>query len=389
MFAVCFFGICLGLFVGVIFSLLFVTFDSGWKKTLSTIFTTVASGGGLWGIYKNFNVTDYTLVFISAGAFCLSFLVAFILFLAVMRKIMKDRDDGDILRIRDIILGQKNYIETYYKKREKEIDDKLNVPALEKRETDISRKEQLYDAKLEILKRERDDFEKLTEGKLKIKLPENKNLIVSKEFLDLFPSYVENLGTFIQGIRAETELFFNSHVNSEDNKKTPVDYKEFRVYLTLLSIQILEQLFGKNANDVRVHFRYYDIVKSGYKKLTSVIASKESRRDLTFIPCDKANMIIKSFECRRALIKSHNIDYDYDGINSTTWTEYMTGAFYNITKDGKPCISFGISVKNATKYKHLFNFLNYCKFESYLQEVLERFNDEYPIATILYSNHTM
>lgn len=107
MFAVCFLGICLGLFVGVIFSLLFVTFDSGWKKTLSTIFTTVASGGGLWGIYKNFNVTDYTLVFISAGAFCLSFLVAFILFLAVMCKIMKDRDDGDILRIRDIILGQK------------------------------------------------------------------------------------------------------------------------------------------------------------------------------------------------------------------------------------------------------------------------------------------
>lgn len=45
---------------------------------------------------------------------------------------MKDRDDGDILRIRDIILGQKNYIETYYKKREKEIDDKLNVTALEK-----------------------------------------------------------------------------------------------------------------------------------------------------------------------------------------------------------------------------------------------------------------
>lgn len=389
MFAVCFFGICLGLFVGVIFSLLFVTFDSGWKKTLSTIFTTVASGSGLWGIYKNFNVTDYKLVFISAGAFCLSFLVAFILFLAVMCKIMKDRDDGDILRIRDIILGQKNYIETYYKKREKEIDDKLNVTALEKRETDISRKEQLYNAKLEALKRERDEFEKLTEGKLRIKLPENKNLVVSKEFLDLLPSYVEDLGAFIQGIRAETKLFLDSHVNSEDNKKIPVDYEEFRVYLTLLSIQILEQLFGKNANDMRVHFRYYDEVKNGYNKLTSVIASKESRRDLTFIPCDKANMIIKSFECRRALIKSHNIDYDYDGINSTTWTEYMTGAFYNITKDGKPCISFGISVKNATKYKHLFNFLNYCKFESYLQEVLEQFNYEYPIATILYSDHTM
>lgn len=120
-----------------------------------------------------------------------------------------------------------------------------------------------------------------------------------------------------------------------------------------------------------------------------MVASKEYKRELTFIPCNRANMIMKSFECRRALIKSHNIEYDYDGANSTTWTEYMTGAFYNITTNGKPCISFGISVKNATKYKHLFNFLNYCKFESYLQEVIEQLNECHSIETILYGDHIM
>lgn len=378
--ALCFFGITFGLVTGVIFSLLFISFDDGWKKLLSGVFSIGLGGSGLWRIYDKYQVTDPSIVFTSIGFLCISFLFAFIVFLIIMCKIIKDKDDNDVLRIRDILLGQKKYIETYYKRREREIDDKLNIPALEKRERDISKRELLCNAKLESLERDKEEFDKLTADKLKIKLPEKKNLVVTKEFLDLFPSYVENLGEFIHGINSETKLFLESH-------KEVVTYEDLRVYFTILSFQILAHLFHKNANDVRVHFRCYDIDKNGFKKLTSMVASKEYKRDLTFIPCDKANMIMKSFECRRALIKSHNIDYDYDGNNSTTWTEYMTGAFYNITKNGKPCISFGISVKNATKYKHLFNFLNYCKFESYLQEVIEQLNEYYSIETILYGDH--
>ena len=79
-------------------------------------------------------------------------------------------------------------------------------------------------------------------------------------------------------------------------------------------------------------------------------------------------------------------EYDFIGNNSTTWTEYMTGTFYNITRNKKPCLSFGISVKNATKYKNLLNFLNYCKFESYIQDIIEKFDEKYCIETILYAN---
>lgn len=381
MIAICFGSVGFGMLVGLIFSLLFVSFDTGWKKTLSVVFASGASGVSLWGIYERYNINDYTKVFTSVGIFSVSFLLTFIGFMVIMCRIIKDKDDKDVLRIRDIILGQKEYITKYYESREREIDDRLNIPALERREQEIVLREQHYATQLEILEREKEELNKITENKLKIKLPEKKNLTVTKEFLELFPAYVDDLASFIEGIKFETELFLEDHES--------VNREEFKVLLVLLSIQIIEHMFGKGAKDVRVHFRYYDECKNGYKKLVSVIGGNESAKDLTFIPYDKANMIIKSFECKRALIKSHNIEYDFVGNNSTTWTEYMTGTFYNITRDGKPCLSFGISVKNATKFKHLFNFLNYCKFESYLQEVIEHLDERHRIETILYEDHNM
>lgn len=378
--AICFGNIGLGLIVGLVFSLLFVSFEKSWKKILSIVFTFGSGGIGLWTIYDKFGITDYVNAFTAIGIFSFSFLVAFVVFMVILCKIMRDKDDKDVLRIRDIILGQKSYIQKYYQKREKEIAEQLNIPALTKREQDVSLREQHYAAQLEVLERDKEDFRKLTENKLRIRLPEKKNLIVTKEFLDLFPAYIDNLSSFIEGIRTETTLFLDSH--------SSINGEEFKVFLAILSLQTIEQLFGKNAKDVRVHFRYYDERKQGFSKLVSVIGAKESTRDLTFIPRNKANMIMKSFECKRALIKSHNIDYDYTGNNNTTWTEYMTGAFYNLTRAGIPCLSFGISVKNAAKHKHLFNFLNYCKFESYLQEVIEQFDEKYPIETILYGDRT-
>lgn len=381
MVAICFGNIGLGLVVGLIFSLLFVSFDAGWKKILSVVFAFGTSGVGLWAIYDKYGITDYIKAFTAIGTFSASFLITFIVFMLIMCKIITDKDDKDILRIRDIILGQRRYIEKYYEKREREIDEKLNIPALKKREQDVFLREQHCTAQFEILERDKEDFSKLTENKLRVRLPEKKNLVVTKEFLDLFPSYVEDLSAFIKGIRSEKDLFLESHES--------ITLEDFKVFLVLLSIQTIEHLFGKGSKDVRVHFRYYDEGKKGYKKLVSVIGGTESTRDLTFIPYDKANMIIKSFECKRALIKSHNIDYDFVGNNSTTWTEYMTGTFYNITRCGKPCLSFGISVKNAVKFKHLFNFLNYCKFEAYLQEVIEQINDCHRIETVLYEDHNM
>ena len=376
MVAICFGSCVAGLLIGLIFSLLFIVCDGGWKKMLPSIFVTGANSAGLWGVFELYNITDYTQIFVSIGVLGLSFVLTFVVFMLVMCLILKDKDDKYVPRIRDILLGQKQYIQQYYEKRAKEIDERLNMPTLTKRENDVTQRELQLNAQQEVFQRDKEEFAKLTADKLKITLPEHKELVITKEFLDVLPSHVDDLAAFIEGIKKETHTFLKKH--------HAITHDDLKVYLTLIAIQILEHLFAKGAKDVRVHFRCFDEKKNGYGKLVSVIGGKESKRDLTFIPYDKANMIKKSFECKRALIKSHNIDYDYVSNNSTTWTEYMTGAFYNITRDGKPCLSFGISVKNAARFKNVFNFLSYCKFETYLQDVIEQFNDCYDIEAILY-----
>ena len=380
--AICFGSIGLGLIIGLIFTLLYVSLDSNWKKILTFFVTTGTSGTGVFLIYDHLKITDISIIFISLGCICVSCLVFFLLFMLLMCKIIKDKDNNNTIRVRDILLGQKAYITKYYEKRCKEIDASLNIPLLEEREKKLSNNEKIYNVKKEQLENDKADFEKLTSSKLRIKLPESKNLVVTKEFLDLFPSYVDVFSSFINGVREETKLFLSNY--------TPIGEKmnieDFKAFLYIITIQVFEHLFSKNSRDVRVHFRYYNEEKNGYDKLSSHVGGKAYNRDLTFIPYNEANMIIKSFECKRALIKSYNLDYNYESKNNTTWTEYMTFTFYNITRNNKPCLSFGISVKNSTRYRNLFNFLNYCKFESYLQESIERIDESYSIESLIYGD---
>lgn len=381
MFAIIWGNIGLGFIIGLVFSLLYVAFDNGWKKLVSSLLTTGASGAGLFFLYKSIFMDNISQLFTAIGVLCISFLIFFIVFLLILCKIMKDKDDKDVIRIRDILLGQKSYIEKYYEGRKSEIDSKLNIPSLKSKEENLKHREYILIEKEKVFEIEKEDFKKLAGGKLKIKLPVNKNLTVTKEFLDLIPSHIDLLSSFIEGVNFETEIFLAEH-------KTAA-YADLKVFLKLLAIQITEHLFSRNAKDVRVHFRCYNEKKNGYESITSVVGEKDYNRSMTFIPYNQANMILRSFETKRALIKSHNIEYDFVGNNSTIWTEYMTGTFYNITRNDKPCLSFGISVKSSIKYKDLFNFLNYCKFESYLQEVIEKFDEKYSIETLLYTQHIM
>ena len=378
MFNICFGSIGLGIISSLLFTLLFVNFDATWKKTLTTLFSTCIGGTGIWGIFKTTQTEDTSIVWLSIGIFAITFTIVYVLLMLVLCKLLKDNDRRNVLRIRDIILGQKKYIDIYYDQRIDEIKQNLNYDYLKQLETDIKLREARCIKQAEQLESEREELNNITDGKLRIKLPESKNLAVTEEFLNLFPSYVDCFSSFAEGIKKETDLFL-----SEYDK---ISINDFKIYLTIISIQILEHLFGKYAKDVRVHFRFYDQKRKGYAKLISIISGKPSLRDLTFIPYDQANMILKSFECKRALIKSHNLKYDFAGNNNTIWTEYITGTFYNIQINKIPCLSFGISVKNSTKYKHLFNFLNFCKFESYIQEEIERIDERFNIISVLYGN---
>lgn len=375
----------IGIFIGFFFSLMYIQFDKDWKRIVTLIIPTGGTVVGIWLLYQ-FADIEKSQLFTHIGVTIMAFLVTFVVFMFATCHLIKDKDDTDILRIRDIFLGQKSYIKAYYDIRKKEIDKKLNFDILKEREAAIKDREAKLQLREDILKQEEDQLNSMTKSKLKIELPDHKKLLVTKNFLDSIPQYAFDLSTYATKVGVTTNQFIESN---DEKGKLSITLDDLKNYLTNLSIQIVDSLFGGQTRGVRVHFRFYDPNRNGYEKLISVLGGKQSKKNMTFIPYDKANMIIKSCECKRALIKSNNPDYDYQGNNYTTWTEYITLAFYNIQYNNIqynniPCLSFGISVKDAHRYRQQLCFLNYCKFEECLQEAIENIDEKYDIKTVLY-----
>ena len=85
------------------------------------------SAGGLLYFFKVFNVKNQNQMFLTTLCFVGSMVLSIIISLFIMCILIKDKDDTDILRIRDILLGQKSYIEKYYQSRQQEIDESVTA----------------------------------------------------------------------------------------------------------------------------------------------------------------------------------------------------------------------------------------------------------------------
>lgn len=371
----CYFVI--GVVVGVVFSLLFINFDATWKKVVSSLLTFGGTGGIIPSLNEFFGIDQQAMKFCTVGALFLAFIFSFVIMMILMCKMLKDKDDNDVLRIRDILLGQKSYIDKYYEARRKEIDLRLDIPILEKRESAISQKEEQLFLREEFVRGEEEKIQELGKKKLKMILPEGKKIIVTDNFLKVLPSYIGDYSKCIHTIKLLSESFI------ETNKMTKPDMDGLNSYLLSIATCVSTYLFGSN-NDVRVHFRYYNEEDTSFDKLVAVIGKDLVNQKMTSIPCDETSMIMKSFECKRCLIKSVNAEYDYKGNNYTKWKDYMTFAFYNLTRNGIPYLSFGISVKNDVRYRDLFYFLGYVEIENVLNEYVENVAQELGFEKILY-----
>ena len=254
----------------------------------------------------------------------------------------------------------------------KEIDDVLDYNKLRQKEETIKRQEQEIETQKRFIEEEIERIEQIGNKKVHLKLPEKSNITLTKEFVDLMPSYFKDVVRCISEMNT-LEQEYLSIVNTEN-----MDINNIKSYLYALSTAISSNIFNNNSGDIRIHFRYYDKDKCGYVKLAAIKGNQIFVQDMTFIPYDKENMINKSYECKRALIKSINCSYDYKSDNNAIWKDYLTYTFYNLKTENIPYLSFGISLKNEIRYKKLFYFLNYIAFfEEYLQDKIETLNNKY------------
>lgn len=362
----------IGTVIGVIFSLLYINFDKTWIKIVSSLLSIGGSVGFLVAADNFFVISEQNMKFWTASSLYAMFLLSFCVMMIIMCKLIKDKDDADILRIRDILLGRKSYIDKYYKKREQEIESKL--PNLDLREQEISNREKELAGKQEYIESELNKLKQLSNKRLKIVLPRDKAILINKEFVELMPSYIADLATCINNLKRDTEDILN---------KNAFDLNDFKSYLILISTYVAQDLFGGKSNDIRIHFRFYNEQSEKYEKLIAIIGTKIVSKNMTPIPYANS-MIQESFECKRAVIKSINSEHDYKSNNYTVWKDYMTYTFYNLKRNDRPFLTFGISVKNEVRFKNLFYFLNYFGLEEYLEEYLDQIDEQFNINTILY-----
>ena len=275
------------------------------------------------------------------------------------------------------MLGQTSWINKYYERRAREIDDKWNISDLQNREKELVRRENSVYEKEKYIKEEQEKLLRLSNKKLRFNLPENTNIILNKEYIEEMPSYISDIIRCINDINACTDMILNK-------SKETLDITSIKSYFISIATYISSDIFGGNTPDVRVHFRIYDNEKNGYIKLVAVIGKKIVNKELTFIPYANDSMIKKSYECRRALIKSINSDHDYKSNNYTVWEDYLTYTFYDIQYKGIPILSFGISIKNAVRYRKVLQFLNYFRIEDFLQHSIEQVDEYINLSEIFY-----
>lgn len=376
-------SVTLGMIVAMVSAYFLMTFSNKIFKVFLSL-VDLSSGSIVFIFHKYFDVVDQNMKLWSTSAFYLSFMICLLMTLYAMCMLIKDKNDKDMLRIRDILLGQKDYILSYYKMRKAQIDEKLKIPLLESREKKVKEQEEALLLEKEHIERNRAVIQKMGKRKIKIVLPDHKDIYINQEFIDKMPAFFDAFSNCISS--------FDQYTQNEINDLKTLDLKaedvrvRFEAFLINIETNVLSSLFG-NSSQVRVHFRKYNREKKEFE-VVSAITGKEGKpifvSHLTPIPY-KDSMIEKSFECKRAIIKSINASSTrYNGVNSAVWQDYMTYTFYNICHQNVPCLSFGISVKNEENYRDLFYFLNYAKFENYLSSCLERFNDIVNISDIFF-----
>ena len=259
-------GLCIacfsviGILFGVIYALMMANFDDSVKKVAASL---IEGGVSIGSIIVMFNLLDVIAKnerYVAIISLVISFLLSFVLSMLVVCHLIKDKYDEDILRIRDIILGKKDYIDKYYEMRKRQIDNKLNIPALEEREKNVAKREDICRVEERRIQEENDKLNRQSKKSIRIILPVGKPVIIEQRFIDEMPSYLDSYSTCIEIFKSEADKVAGKGFSDKD---------EMMESLYALANAVLENIFGYST-EIRVHFRYYDDKTEKYECLLAI-----------------------------------------------------------------------------------------------------------------------
>lgn len=374
-----------GVVVGALFSALFFQTDSVWKRILipSIIFS-----GSIPGIGFIFNLAkiDETLIIYSIFIYLLFAILSFVFIFRHMLHSLKNQNGLFKIQAIDIFLGYKKLREIYYKNRVDEINKSIIQIEQEKNELQ-KEKEIIEELRLKVEKDQENILKQINDGLFKIDLPVNKFKVIDQHFIAEMPAFFDkfiNYNTNISILTAQYVADFVDYKNSKKLKRQEVhedQEKDYLIgYLLALSMYTSNNLF--DGYSVRVHFRYLDN-NNIYKKLVTSFDDKGKQHDLTDIKADCENLITKSGEIKKSILKSINPEFNFSSRRKHIWYDYLTITFDKFTNNKNiPTLSMGISIKNEHFEKTLF-FLNYIAIENLISDNLIQLNEKIDINKAL------
>lgn len=373
------YGICaiFGIIIGTVCVIVFFQSLSLWNKGISAGFGLIGTSISYRLIQKVTGATDVLILQRGFLVLLIALVVAMVITFYLVCKTIKGDDTENIIRVRDILLGQHEYIKDVYRKRAESLH---HESLFKKEQADIAaEREELRRREQEIKNRE-DMLNEQQKNAVGLTLPVDSFIPVTNELLGKFPNYTEGLSKFMYDLQQLTDDYCN--YREFDSKKGKFDVV-YSYFLAICSFA-MEDLFDTSSKNVRIHFRY--LGGDEYVKLVAKEGKFIYEDELTPMPKNQS-LINSSFINKASLIKSLNTGPQYyKGNNRNVWEDFMTIAFYGICKDDVPFISMGISVRNKERFKHLLYFLNFCKIENFLQENLMRFNKCYNIIDTIENN---
>ena len=130
----------------VIFVYYYINGD-GKSKVFLEIILGSGNFAGMFILYKTFKINNTIINLFSMAACMFSFLIITFLLIILLAFIIKDKENDDIIRLRDIIFGQASWVKEFRDKRKKEIDEKLDYNILKNKEHELDNREQIIRVK--------------------------------------------------------------------------------------------------------------------------------------------------------------------------------------------------------------------------------------------------
>lgn len=365
----------IGIIVGVVGTILFFRMDKQWKQILVFAGSASSVGGAGRVVIDYLEVSKEekaTVILILVIGFMISVFFSFFL----LTRLLKEQTGNNVIRVLDIFLSYDGFLRDYYESRKKEIDKLIDSEEIKKKEEELrNREEKLNDKEKRLVKKESiilDLQSKVHECKDKVitlKLPENSEIVLTDSFMKKIPLFVDNVCKFKSDVENLTNDFCREFEAKENNIDKDEKQKRLKGYFVGIGLYIANDLFGISNENVRTHFR---VLKDNmYIQYVVILGSEISKDKISDIPRGNS-MIDKSFELKRSLVASLNPESKYD--TNTVWEDFITLSEYNITKDGAPFLSMGVSIKYAEQFKDMLYFLSYYKIERCLVSYIDRIN---------------